>query len=76
MRAEWEIAVGQRPLKDVIRLPVFPESDLTQCSNYMVMVNAYHCTSVTLLYATGKAKVKATKSLVLSAEIVFLTVLC
>lgn len=73
MHAEWEAAVGQRRLRDVIWLPDFPESDLAQCSNYMVTVNAYHCTSV---YATGKAKVKAAKALVLSAGIVFLAVLC
>lgn len=45
------------------------------CSNYMVVVNMYHCMRVTLLYATGTAKVKAAKSLVLSAGIVFLAVL-
>lgn len=42
----------------------------------MVTVNAYHCASVTVLYATGKAKVKAAKSLVLSAVIALLAVLC
>lgn len=57
--------MGQRPLKDTVLLTVLPEQSLIQCSDVMITVKAYHSTSVTHLYATGKAKVKATKSLVL-----------
>lgn len=39
------------------------------------IANEYHCISVTL-YATGKAKVKVAKSLVLSEGIMFLAILC